>query len=248
MLYNLNLLHRLFIVTILATALPLWAKEQFATDISSVSPIPAAVRARLPRTGTSRFYGEAPRIGPQKQDVLIHFYSVPVKDAKILEKTPQAMNCTIDLFTRSGSKRDTELRLLNSLHFNDWGTMVNKGDNVSASLLWLAPATRQTPVINLAFNSGSAMYELWRRDVLLVFTQGLQRPPVVEMVFSTAYGDVAQYTRFYDLDTRGMMMVTTNYTRHVQTQPSQRINANLYWNGKGFAARPLKTALHAPAP
>lgn len=212
-------------------------KTQEGVEIRSSKKIPLAVKAKMPRNGKTRFYGVIPKIGPQKHDVLLHFYSEPVKDKKILAENPEAVTCTVNLFAASGTKRSPKAQLLNSLHFYNWSKMVWEGNEVSASLFWLVPKTKQTPVVNITLSSGGAMYGNWRHEVLLVFRQGLQKAPLEETGFSGAYSDGSEYFGCGELDKTGTMQITLSRSTRVVVDgdyTSEVSGEVLHWNGKEF--------------
>ena len=249
---NLKRLHKMLIFGLALVAVPSLAQEtktqeqtqpapktQDVIDIPSIDRIPSAVEAKMPRDGTTLFYGAVPKIGPQKQDVLIHLYSVPVKDVQILARNRSAVNCTVNLFSHQGSnknsKRSKKFQLLNTMHFYSWSKMVDEGRDVKANLLWLVPTTKQTPVLNFIFDgSAGAMYGFWRHNAILVFNRGLQRPPVEATFFSGSFSESSNSYSFETLDTQGRMAISTYSSQRVVDQGADESHGELRWNGNGF--------------
>ena len=62
--------------------------------------------------------------------------------------------------------------------------MVTEGDQVGAQLLWLAPATHQSPVINLTMTVSGAFHGQMQHNALMIFYRGLQRPPYIETFYN----------------------------------------------------------------
>lgn len=210
------------------------------------APLPASVQARIPRGGTSRFYGVFPKFGPHGQDLAVNFYSTPVTSKAILLKNPEAVNCTVNLYATRVAKRP-RFRHLKSLHFYNWSSSLAGHGVVCAVGQWLIPAKRQTAVVMFHLQTpGDMGYSI--NDVLLTFARGLDQPPVVSVFESWGNGYGSVTANFNEVDERGMMVVTTVETEATDDDKPD-ILKKYYWDGKGFSLRTEKeSAAISPRP
>jgi len=213
---------------------------QDALNVHRVSRVPAIMRAQIPRGGVTRFCGRAP-IVPGGRETWLHFYRIPTRRrAPSDAANPYEFNphdYVLGVFGRTGAQRRARLRLSNSVRmsgdkFFQQNHTTREFESVTAHILWLRPATRQTPILWLrcAVNNSSiaAPYE---NDILITFTHALSgQTSAQDFDDSSAYAWSIQNS--YDkTDESGMLVIT----RKTHGGDSPRYTEERWrWNGRAF--------------
>lgn len=216
-------------------------------EVLSTPNVPSAVRASIPLSGRTWFYGKVP--AELKQGVAwIHFYSVATSrhapTGSEAQETFNPRDYVLSIWQRRGTARSTRFRLLNSVKLSGdeflKDILIEKDARYlkfKTDVLWLRDSTRQTPIIRLNVEIGNGVNAFTASaDVLFTFTNGLQKVPHVQQ-FVNFFEYERGATHSYDqMDEQGILVIIEQNSIFSSVADTLRTQTKFLWNGRKFVA------------
>jgi len=231
----------LFVLLAFCVCLPLRAEEDAAKTQTPIrvlysKNVPAVVRGRVPRGGSSKFFGVC-KLKTSGPEVLFHLYSTATINKAKDENASDTRLYVVDVFERRSQK--SKARLINSIQFD---SSVKNSKRVSADVLWVDPKKKTIPILKLGLLSEGFYGGPYGSEFLVNFAKGLKGKATVQEFESSSdgYGSSDFYS-CEEINESGLMVVVERYTTQEVDEKSgeslsERHKDTCEWSGDRFCA------------